>query len=218
MLPSNSMQPHVFFPFFGDILSSLVISQGTHLPLQKILCIGFEGKECLEGFTLSLQQHHITVLGAVIKKGDPIPEALNSLSRKRAMNIREDEIKGFGVSSLCLVREGTSVLLAKNAGFTEIRHGSVRSKLQVDCQLVLQELFQSVFGDVSQPPVQKRPIYQFLGYCSMLLHLHLSIQWGYVAITHFGIEVGDRVFGERNQVLINDYCSPSVLSEMKGRE
>ena len=190
------MQPHVFFPFFGDILSSLVISEGSNLPLQKVLCIGFEGKECLKGLTLSLQQHHIAILGAVIKKGDPVPKALDSLSGKRAMDIREDEVKGFGVSGLSLVREGTSVLLAKNAGFTEIRHGSVRSKLQVDCQLVLQELLQSIFGNVSQPSVQERPIYQFLGYSSMLLHLYLSIQCGYVAVSHFGIEVSDRVFGE----------------------
>ena len=58
----------------------------------------------------------------------------------------------------------------------------------------------------------------WLFYLQQLLHLYLSIQYGYVAVTHFGIEVSHRLEGEWNQVLYYGYCEASVLSEVKGRE
>lgn len=81
----------------------------------------------------------MAVLGGIIKEGDPVSIALDCLSRKRTMNIREDEIKRKGVSVLCLLRKGTSVLLAKNACITETRHGCLRIKLEVNHQFVLQQ-------------------------------------------------------------------------------
>ena len=114
--------------------------------------------ECLEGFTFLSEQHHIAVFGGIIKKGNPVSVALDSLSWKRTMNIREDEIKGKGVSVLCLLREGCPVLLAKNACFTRTRHGCLRIKLEIDNKLVLQQGLQSVLGDVAQPSVQERSV------------------------------------------------------------
>ncbi|KAJ3477078.1 hypothetical protein NLI96_g10707 [Meripilus lineatus] len=102
--------------------------------------------------TLLSEQHHIAKFGGIIKEGDPVSVALDSLGWKGTMNIREDAIKGKGVSVLCLLKEGCPVLLAKDACFTRTRHGCLRIKL------VLQQGLQSVLGDVAQPSVQERSV------------------------------------------------------------
>ena len=118
VLSSDPMQLHVVIPLCGDVFSTLVISQGPNPSAEEILSIGLVDLECLEGFTLLSEQHHIAEFGGIIKEGDPVSIALDSLGWKGTMNIREDEIKGKGVSVLCLLREGCPVLLAKDACFT----------------------------------------------------------------------------------------------------
>ncbi|KAJ3472961.1 hypothetical protein NLI96_g13186 [Meripilus lineatus] len=145
-------------PFCGDIFSTLVISQGPNPSAEEILSIGLVDLECLEGFTLLFEQHHIAEFGGIIKEDDPVSIALDSLGWKGTMNIREDEIKGKGVSVLCLLREGSPVLLAKDAWFTRTRHGCLRIKLEIDYKHVLQQGLQSVLGDVAQPSVQERSV------------------------------------------------------------
>ena len=97
VLSSDPMQLHVVISFCGDVFSSFVISQGPNLSAEKVLSIGSVDLECLEGFTLYSEQHHIAEFGGIIKEGDPVSVALDSLGWKGAMNIREDEIKGQGV-------------------------------------------------------------------------------------------------------------------------
>ena len=79
VLSSDPMQLHVVIPFCGDVFSTLVISQGPNPSAEEILSMGSLDLECLEGFTFLSEQHHIAEFSGIIKKGDPVSIALDSL-------------------------------------------------------------------------------------------------------------------------------------------
>ena len=80
VLSSDPMQLHVVILFCGDVFSSIVISQGPNLPVEKVLSIGSVDLECLEGFTFLSEQHHIAVFGGIIEEGGPVSVALDGSS------------------------------------------------------------------------------------------------------------------------------------------
>ena len=69
------------------------------------------------------------------------------------------QVQWVQVTVVCAVWQGKAMLLAYGAYLTQGNHSSVRIELELDCELVLQHLFQSLLGDMSTTMMQQISVY-----------------------------------------------------------